>query len=127
MKDFLRIANRQGAPQRRVEERKYRSVGSDAERKRQNSDRCEARRLAQHAETKAQIPNEVVNPIYTAGVAAFLFGLLDTAQVQPCAPPRFLACHPFCDVSLGCSFEVVTQFVIQFPVLLRPAKQRPYP
>jgi len=32
MKDFPRIANLQGGPQRRVEERKYRSVCSDAER-----------------------------------------------------------------------------------------------
>ena len=79
MKDFLRIVDRQRRPQRHVEERKYRSVGTDAESKRQDSDRREAGRFAQHAQTNVQILDEILNPGDTACVAALLFGLLDTA------------------------------------------------
>jgi hypothetical protein len=55
MKDFLRIANRQGAPQRRVEERKYRSVCSNAERESQDSNRGKAGILAQLTQRVANI------------------------------------------------------------------------
>src|SRR5262249_54028293 len=55
MKDFLRIANRQGAPQRRVEERKYRCVGSDAERENQHSNCGKAGILAQLPQRVAKI------------------------------------------------------------------------
>src|SRR5438034_8610509 len=34
------------------------------------------------------------SPIYSAGVAAFLFGLLDTAQVDSRAPVRLFLRHP---------------------------------
>src|SRR5256884_3312869 len=66
-----------------------------------------------------------MNQIYTPRVAAFLFRLLDTAQVESRPPPRFLWCHPFCDVFVGFSFDVVAQLVAQVLVGLRPAKQRP--
>src|SRR5207253_8045608 len=75
----------------------------------------------------ANILNQVLNPVHASRVPASLFGLLDTAQVEARAPPRFLWCHPFCDVFLGYSFEVVAQLVVQFLVRLRPAKQRPQP
>jgi hypothetical protein len=51
-----------------------------------------------------------------------VFGLLDTAQVEACPLPRFVRGHPFCNVFLGFSFEVVTQLVVQFPVRLRPVE-----
>src|SRR5256884_638044 len=79
------------------------------------------------AQAEAQILSEILNPIYSAGVAAFLFGLLDTAQVDSRAPVRLFLRHPFCYVFVGFSFEVVAQLVIQFLVRLRPAKQRPQP
>src|SRR5436309_15040974 len=62
-----------------------------------------------------------------AGVASFLFGLLDTAQVESRAVVRLFLRHPLCDVFLGFSFEVVAQFVVQFLIRPRPAKQRPQP
>src|SRR5215472_10280847 len=127
MKDFLRIANRQAAPQRRVEERKYPRVGADAEGESQDCNAREARRFAQHAQTEAQILSEVMNPIYTAHISALLFYLFHTTQVEPRATSRFFRRHPFCDVFLGCSFEVVAQLGVQFLVRLRPAKQRPQP
>src|SRR2546429_1430202 len=86
---------------------------------------AEAGRFAQYAQTKVQILYEVLNQIYTPRVAAFLFRLLDTAHVESRPPPRFLWCHPFCDVFVGFSFDVVAQLVVQFLVGLRPAKQRP--
>src|SRR5215472_15556300 len=57
---------------------------------------------------------------------AFAGSLVTTAgSARP--PPRFLGCHPFCDVFLGCPVEVIEQLAVQFLVHLRPAKQRPQP
>src|SRR5207302_747439 len=88
---------------------------------------CKSRVLPQHTQPVAQILNPVLNPVYFARIAAFLFGLLDSVQVETSAPPRFLGCHPFSHVFLGFSFEVVAQLVIQLLLRLRPAKQRPQP
>src|SRR5205823_11345352 len=77
--------------------------------------------------TKAQILNEILNPIYPSRIAAFLFGLLHTSQVESRTAVRFFLRHPLCDVFLDFSFEVVAQLFIQFLVRLRPAKQRPQP
>src|SRR5437016_3809506 len=66
---------------------------------------CKSRVLPQHAQPVAQILNQVLNPVYFARIAAFLFGLLDSVQVETSAPPRFLGCHPFSHVFLGFSFE----------------------
>src|SRR2546429_4832582 len=61
--------------------------------------------------------------IYTSRVAALLFGLLDTAQVEARTAVRLFLRHPLRDVFLGFSFEVLAQLVVQFLVRLRPAKQ----
>jgi len=58
-------------------------------------------------------------------VATFLFGLLDTTQVESRAAVRFFLRHPLSDVLLRFYVEVIAQLVIHFPVRLRPAKQRP--
>src|SRR2546429_3639414 len=63
-------------------------VGRDSKRQRDYCNRCKARRLPQHAQTKAQIVYEVLNPVRAARVAAFLFRLLDTAQVESRATVR---------------------------------------
>src|SRR6266699_5210834 len=86
---------------------------------------CKSRVLPQHTQPVAQILNQVLNPVYFARIAAFLFGLLDTAQVETRTAARLFLRHPLRHVFLGSSFEVVVQFVVQFPVRLRPAKQRP--
>src|SRR5207237_6723486 len=93
----------------------------------QDSDDCEPRGFAQRTRPKAQILNEILDPIYTSRVAALLFGLLDTAQVEARTAVRLFLRHPLRDVFLGFSFEVLAQLVVQFLVRLRPAKQRPQP
>jgi hypothetical protein len=74
---------------------------------RQHGGCCKSRVLPQHAQALAQILNVILNPVHAAGVAAFLFGLLDTAQVHSRAAVCFFFLHPSCDVFLGLSFEVV--------------------
>src|SRR5207302_11363704 len=93
----------------------------------EHSNRGKAEILAQHSQSKAQILNEVLNPVHAARVPAFLLGLLDTTQVESRAAVRLFLRHPLCDVFLGFSFEVVAQFVVQFLIRPRPAKQRPQP
>ena len=79
---------------------------SDTQGERKHNGSREASRFAEHAQTKAQILKEVLNPVYSAGSAAFLFGLLDTAQVEARAAVRLFLRHPLRDVFLGFSFEV---------------------
>jgi hypothetical protein len=117
----------QGAQEPGIDDAEGKHTCANAKGENQDAGSRETGRFAQHAQTKVQIPNEILNPIQTLSVAAFLFGLLDAAEVYSRPPPRFLGCHPFCDVFLGCPVEVVEQLVIQFLVHLRPAKQRPQP
>src|SRR5437763_1141440 len=83
--------------------------------------------FTQHAQAEVQILREILNPIYAARVAAFLFGLLDAFQVESRAAVRLFLPHALRYVFFGFSFEVVAQLVVQFLGRLRPAKQRPQP
>src|SRR5436309_1688180 len=100
-------------------------VRADTEGQGEDGDGGEAGGLAQHPQAVVQILYEILNPVYATGVAAFLFGLLDTFQVESCAAVRLFLRHPLRDIFLGFSFEVVAQLVVQFLVRLRPAEQRP--
>jgi len=71
---------------RRLEQRcvnggENRRVRADAEGEGKHGDGGEAGGFAQHAQTVAQILYEVLNPVYFARVAAFLFGLRGAAPV----------------------------------------------
>jgi hypothetical protein len=59
---------------------------------------------------------QVLNPVHSAGVATFFLAFLDPTYIEQRFAPRFLRCHPFCDVFLGFSFEVIAQLVVQFLV-----------
>src|SRR5207248_4953619 len=76
------IANGQGPQQDHINEAENRGVRSDAQRQSQNGNSRETGRFAPHAEAKAQILNEALNSVHASRVAAFLFGLLDTIQVE---------------------------------------------
>jgi hypothetical protein len=125
--ELFRMDVGQRLEQRGVNGGENRRVRADAEGEGKHGDGGEAGGFAQHAQSVAQILYEVLNPVYFARVAAFLFGLLGPAQVESRAAPRLFLRHPFCDVFLGFSFQVVAQLVVQFLVCLRPAKQRPQP
>src|SRR5215469_2020239 len=117
----------QGAPEPGIDDAEGKYICANAKGENQDAGSRETGRFAQHAQTKVQIPNEILNPIYASRVAAFLFGLLDTAQVEPRAAARLCLRHPLRNVFFALSFEVVAQLVVQFLVGLRPAKQRPQP
>jgi hypothetical protein len=87
-------------------------VGADAEGKREDGDRGGARGFPKHSEAEAQILYEVLNPIYTSFVTAFLLGLLDTSQVESSATVRFGLRHPLRNEFLSFSFEMVSQLVV---------------
>src|ERR671923_98870 len=127
MKEFFRILDRQGGPQRRAKERKYCSVRADAEGEGEDGGRRKAGGFAQHAEAVTQILHHILNPVDAAGVAAFFLGLLETAEVEAGAAMRIFLCQPLREIFLGFSLEVVAQLVVQFLVGLRAAKQRPQP
>jgi hypothetical protein len=54
-------------------------------------DDCEAGRLAQHAQAKPQILDEIVDKLTAESLAAFLFELLAASELDPGAPFRFSA------------------------------------
>src|SRR5881394_2222496 len=101
------ISIRKWSQQERIDNAEYCGRCANAKREGENRDASESWGFAQHAQAEVQILYEVLNPVYFARVAAFLFGLLDTAQIESRPPPRFFRRHPFCYVFLGFSFEVI--------------------
>src|SRR6266566_6675794 len=110
------ISIRKWSQQERIDNTEYCGRCANAKREGENRDASESWRFAQHAQAEAQILNEILNPIYASRVAAFLFGLLDTAQLEARAAVRLFVRHPLRHVFLGFSFEVVAQLVVQFLV-----------
>src|SRR5438034_11583042 len=80
--ELLRVRYWQRLQHHRINECENRRGGPDAQGKREHNSSREARRFPQYAQTKAQVLNEILNPVHSARVAAFLFRLLDTAQVE---------------------------------------------
>src|SRR6266705_206477 len=113
------ISIRKWSQQERIDNTEYCGRCANAKREGENRDASESRGFAQHAQAEAQILNEILNPIYAAGVAALLFGLLDATQVEPRAAVRLFVRHPLRDEFLGFSFKVFAQLVVQFLVRLR--------
>src|SRR5205814_849557 len=93
MKDFFGIADRQRRPQRRVEERKYRSVGSDAERESQDSNGGKAGRLAQHSGGEAKVlPTRLYQGFPAARANDFLADF-EASPLQADCAKGILAAH----------------------------------
>src|SRR5258707_4243359 len=99
------------------------SVCTNPEGQRQDRDDRERAALCQHSQAVAQIQNQVLNPVNSAHVTAFLLYLFHATEVEPRMPVRLSLRHPLRHVFLGFSFEVVAQLVVQFVGRLRPAKQ----
>src|SRR5439155_12211728 len=108
------ISIRKWSQQERIDNTEYCGRCANAKREGENRDASESWGFAQHAQAEAHILNEILNPIYASRVAAFLFGLLDTAQVEPRATVCLFLRHPLRHVFLSFSFEVVAQLVVQF-------------
>ena len=71
--------NRKQTQRGAVQHGKDSHIDSNAQSNRQHGGRCKSRVLPQHPQTVTQILEKVLNEIHAASVAAFLFGLLDTA------------------------------------------------
>jgi hypothetical protein len=93
---------------------------ADAEREGQDSNDCEPRGFAQRTRPVAQLLYEVLNPVHSARVAAFLFGLLDTVQVDSRAVVRLFLPHALRFVFFGFSFELVTETSVSRRATLTP-------
>jgi hypothetical protein len=78
---LLRLLEMQGTQKPGIDDAEGKYVRANAKSEGQDGDSREGGRFAQDAEAEAQIPNDVLNPVHAACIAAFLFGLLDTAQV----------------------------------------------
>src|SRR5437016_8262797 len=125
LRDHLERKTQEYVAQGMTQEEAHRRVRLDLEGIEQTKEKCRDARRVNWIQAVVQILYEILNPVYATGVAAFLFGLLDTFQVESCAAVRLFLRHPLRDIFLGFSFEVVAQLVVQFLVRLRPAEQRP--
>src|SRR5437667_8522292 len=105
------ISIRKWSQQERIDNTEYCGRCANAKREGENRDASESWGFAQHAQAEAQILNEILNPIYAAGVAAFLFGLLDTAQVQSRTAVRHFLHHPLGDAFIDFTFEVIARLL----------------
>src|SRR5437016_2316697 len=99
--ELLRVRYWQRLQHHRINECENRRGGPDAQGKREHNSSREARRFPQYAQTKAQVLNEILNPIYAAGVAAFFFGFLDPTQVEARAAMRSFLREPLREVFLS--------------------------
>src|SRR5437016_14467019 len=82
--------NRKQTQRGAVQHREDSHIDSNAQSNRQHGGRCKSWVLPQHPQAITQILEKVLNEIHAASVAAFLFGLLDTAQVDSRASVRFV-------------------------------------
>src|SRR5204862_3296700 len=94
------ISIRKWSQQEGIDNTEYCGRCANAKREGENRDASESWGFAQHAQAEAQILNEVLNPVHAASIAAFLFGLLDTAQVESRTAVRLFLRHPPRDVLL---------------------------
>src|SRR5437016_5156024 len=125
LRDHLERKTQEYVAQGMTQEEAHRRARLDLEGIEQTKEKCRDARRVNWIQDFVQDLHYGLNPVYATGVAAFLFGLLDTFQVESYAAVRLFLRHPLRDIFLGFSFEVVAQLVVQFLVRLRPAEQRP--
>src|SRR5204862_2582850 len=93
LNELLRIGHRQKAQNDRIQQTEDSCRRTNPQRQRENRNRGEARALPQGAKAEAQILGEVFDEVNAPGVAAFLFGALDAAKLNPRLPHRFRVRH----------------------------------
>src|SRR6202050_3618300 len=118
---------RQRIQQHPVDYRKERGVRSNGKSQRQHSDSSKSRPPAQHAETVANVLRQRFEKTHAAGVAAFFFNLLRSAEFQPRSPPRFLARQPRLHVLRNLLLEMKPQLIVEFTLHSVAPKQCPQP
>ena len=89
--------------------------GADAERQRDDGDRREARRPAQHARRVAHVPARVVEPEERARVTLHRLGLIDPAELAPRRQARLFGAHAARAIVVFEQAQVRVDFPGQFP------------
>ena len=87
--DPIGIRVRQRLEQDAVNEAEDRGVGADAERQREDRDRCKSRTLRQGSPAVTQVLEQRIEHGQAAPVAVDFFRLLDPAELHKRLPPRF--------------------------------------
>src|SRR5205085_5767077 len=76
-----------------VDVAEYCGICANPQRESEDSDCSKSRGFPQHAEAIAQILNQAVDQVDAAGFAAFLFGALNAAKLNPRPPQRLFSRH----------------------------------
>jgi len=98
----------------RVQHAEDGGVGADAESERENSNGGEARGLAEHAESEAEILHKSFEKLRAAGVAAVLFLLFEPAGFESSAVNSFFAREAALDQFLDLTLEMEAELVVEF-------------
>ena len=97
--------------QERVDDRKHRGVGADADRERQHRDRRERRAAPKETESEGKVGEHVVEPWHAPDVAAGFFDLSHVAKDAARLPPRLGWRHATRDQRVGLLLEVGADLV----------------
>jgi hypothetical protein len=111
--------------QRGIDDAENRCRGTDAQGNREDSDGGEARRLAQRAQTVAEVLRQRLEQSHTARLTAFFFGAIDSPKFHSRAAHGLLARHSSADQILGVGLDVKLQLDIHVALHARAPENRP--
>src|SRR2546429_267912 len=102
-------------------------VQSDSQSQRENYGGSKSWILAQHAQAIAKILGEAFDEVNAAGVAAFFFGPLDTAEFDAGATVSLLPLHAAAHQIFSEGFDVETEFRVHLVFHARPPQHGAQP
>ena len=120
---LLGIAHRQLSQEQLVREAEDGGVGADAEGQSEHRDDGEAGRLAQHADSEAQILPAGFQERFPAGGADFFLGNVRAATFQAHGAESLFAAQALLQLFLGRHFEETVYFFFEFLAGLFLSKQ----
>ena len=121
--ETIRLREGQRLEEHRVDRRKDRRVGADGDRERHDCRAGERRVTAQSARRMPQVVERFLDPARAATIAVRLAQLVDAAERDACASPRFIGRHAERDVLFRLALDVERHFVVQFGVGLPAAQE----
>ena len=108
------MLNREGTKDEAIHEAEDGGVRTDAERKRENGNKGEARRLEQHAQAKADVRKNLLDPNNAPNLARLFLDPRHVAKLAHRRIMRFFWRHPALDVVLRFPRDVLANILVQF-------------
>ena len=111
--EAIGVWERQRFQQHRVDEREDGRVRADAQRQRQEGDRCEAGRPAERAERVARVLHDAFDEVEPTCVAALFLPLIDAAKLAQRREARLLVRHSAGAQHFNLTIEVIAHLLVE--------------